>query len=136
MRVVTPLDLRRSLGAILDAASAGERIVIERDHRPLAMLVSVEDGQRLDPDADELRRRRIAALDRIDDFRQRMAIAHPAQPGEPDAVELVRQMRSRDDPDGYPEREEDDPERAARWRTRYRAEQTAARERRPDLSDA
>jgi antitoxin (DNA-binding transcriptional repressor) of toxin-antitoxin stability system len=136
MRVVTPLDLRRSLGAILDAASAGERIVIERDHRPLAMLVSVEDGRRLDPDADELRRRRLAALDRIDEFRRRMAIAHPPQPGEPDAAELIRQMRSRDDPDGYPEREEDDPERAARWRARYRAEQTVARERRPDLADA
>ncbi len=134
MRVITPLDLRRSLGAILDAASAGERFVIERDHRPLAMLVSVEEGRRLDPDADELRRRRLAALDRIDDFRRRMAIAHPARPGDPDAAELIRQMRSRDDPDGYPEYEEDDPERAARWRERYRAEEAAARERREDLS--
>jgi antitoxin (DNA-binding transcriptional repressor) of toxin-antitoxin stability system len=128
MRVVTPLDLRRSLGAILDAASAGERIVIERDHRPLAMLVSVEDGQRLDPDADELRRRRLAALDRLDDFQRRMAIEHPILPGDPDAAELIRQMRSKDDPDGYPEREEEDPERAARWRERYRAEERAARE--------
>ena len=48
-----------------------------------------------------------------------MAIEHPPQPGEPDAVELIRQMRSRDDPDGYPEHEEDDPERARRWRERY-----------------
>jgi antitoxin (DNA-binding transcriptional repressor) of toxin-antitoxin stability system len=128
MRVVTPLDLRRSLGAILDAASAGERFVIERDHRPLAMLVSVEDGQRLDPDADELRRRRLAALDRLDDFQRRMAIEHPILPGDPDAAELIRQMRSKDDPDGYPEREEEDPERAARWRERYRAEERAARE--------
>ncbi|HSW42547.1 MAG TPA: type II toxin-antitoxin system Phd/YefM family antitoxin [Patescibacteria group bacterium] len=133
MRVVTPLDLRRSLGAILDAASAGERIVIERDHRPLAMLVSIEDGRRLDPDADEVRRRRLAALDRIDDFRRRMAIAHPPQPGDPDAVEVIRQMRSRDDPDGYPEYEEDDPERARRWRERYRAEEAAAREASEDL---
>lgn len=128
MRVVTPLDLRRSLGAILDAASAGERFVIERDHRPLAMLVSVEDGRRLDPDPDELRRRRLAALERIDDFQRRMAIAHPPQLGDPDAVELIRQMRSRDDRDGYPEYEEDDPERARRWRERYRAEEAAARE--------
>ncbi len=128
MRVVTPLDLRRSLGAILDAASAGERIVIERDHRPLAMLVSVEDGRRLDPDAGELRRRRLAALERLDDFQRRMAIEHPSRPGDPDAVELIRQMRSKDDPDGYPEYEEDDPERAAHWRERYRAEEAAARE--------
>jgi prevent-host-death family protein len=122
MRVITPLDLRRSLGAILDAASAGERLVIERNGRPLAMLVSVEEGQRLDPDTEALRQRRIAALDRIDDFRRRMAIAHPSIPGEPDAVELIRQMRSKDDPDGYPEYERDDPERAARWRERYRVE--------------
>ena len=135
MRVITPLDLRRSLGAILDAASAGERFVIERDHRPLAMLVSVEEGRRLDPDAEELRRRRLAALDRIDDFQRRMAIAHPPQPGDPDAVELIRQMRSKDDPDGYPEHEEDDPERARRWRERYRAEEVAAREERERLPD-
>ena len=122
MRVITPLDLRRSLGAILDAASAGERLVIERNGRPLAMLVSVEEGRRLDPDVDALRQRRVAALDRIDDFRHRMLIAHPHVPGEPDAVELTRQMRSKDDPDGYPEHEEDDPERVARWRERYRAE--------------
>jgi antitoxin (DNA-binding transcriptional repressor) of toxin-antitoxin stability system len=130
MRVVTPLDLRRSLGAILDAASAGERIVIERDHRPLAMLISVEDGRRLDPDADDLRRRRLAALDRLDDFQRRMAVEHPILPGDPDAAELIRQMRSKDDPDGYPEREGADPERAARWRERYRAEGRAAREER------
>src|SRR5450759_4927182 len=98
MRVVTPLDLRRSLGAILDAASAGERLVIERNGRPLAMLVSVEEGRRLDPDAEALRLRRIAAVDRIG------------------------QMRSKHDPDGYPEHQEDDPERAARWRERYRVE--------------
>jgi len=135
MRVITPLDLRRSLGAILDAASAGERFVIERDHRPLAMLVSVEDGRRLDPDVEDLRRRRLNALDRIDDFQRRMAIAHPPQPGDPDAVELIRQMRSKDDPDGYPEYEEDDPERARRWRERYRAEEAAAREERERLHD-
>ena len=47
MRTVTAMDMRKKLGEILDAASAGERILIERDHRPLAYLVSVEDGQRL-----------------------------------------------------------------------------------------
>jgi len=122
MRVITPLDLRRSLGAILDAASAGERFVIERDHRPLAMLVSVEEGRRLDPDAEALRQRRLAALARIDDFQRRMRIAHPPQPDDPDAVEAVRMDRSRDDPDGYPKYPEQEPERAAAWRARYRAE--------------
>ena len=80
MKRISPLDLRRSLGSILDAASAGERFLIERDHRPLAMLVSVEDGARL----------------------------YPSPPGTPDSVELIRRERSRDDPDGYPEYPEDD----------------------------
>ena len=45
MRTISPLDLRRSLGSILDAASAGERFLIERDHRPVAVLVSVEEAR-------------------------------------------------------------------------------------------
>ena len=53
MRTVTAMDMRKRLGEILDAASAGERILIERDHRPLAYLVSVEDAARLDPDRTE-----------------------------------------------------------------------------------
>ena len=44
MRTVTAMDMRKRLGEILDAASAGERILIERDHKPLAYLVSVEEG--------------------------------------------------------------------------------------------
>lgn len=103
MRHISPLDLRRSLGAILDAASAGERFLIERDHRPLAMLVSIEDGERLDESADDLRERRLHALERLDEYRERMARLHPRPPGFPDAVELLRQERSRDDSDGYPE---------------------------------
>jgi antitoxin (DNA-binding transcriptional repressor) of toxin-antitoxin stability system len=65
MRTISPLDLRKSLGQILDQASAGERFLIERDHRPMAMLVSVEDGQRLDEDRQEQIKRRLAALDRL-----------------------------------------------------------------------
>ncbi|OGO56738.1 MAG: hypothetical protein A2V85_08475 [Chloroflexi bacterium RBG_16_72_14] len=65
MRTVSAMDMRRRLGEILDAASAGERILIERDHRPLAYLVSVEDGDRLDPDRAELLAQRIAAMDSL-----------------------------------------------------------------------
>ena len=101
------MDLRRSLGAILDAASAGERILIERDHRPLAVLVSVEDARRLDESAAEIRRRRLAALDRLDEIAERMERLHPRGPGFPGVVEILRQERSRDDPDGYPEYPED-----------------------------
>jgi antitoxin (DNA-binding transcriptional repressor) of toxin-antitoxin stability system len=108
MKRITPLDLRRSLGSILDAASAGERFLVERDHRPLAMIVSIEDGQRLDESKEELRKRRLAAMARIDARRERLARTNPRPPGFPDAVELVRQLRSRDDPDGYPEYPEDE----------------------------
>jgi len=83
MRVLSPLDLRRSLGAILDAASAGERFVIERDRRPLAMLVSVEDGRRLEPDEEEARARRLAALDRLEVLGRRSVPPRPlAGPGD------------------------------------------------------
>jgi antitoxin (DNA-binding transcriptional repressor) of toxin-antitoxin stability system len=81
MRVISPLDLRRSLGAILDAASAGERFLVERDRRPLAMLVSVEDGRRLDPDSGETQRRRLAALDRLEALASRPAAVRVAAPG-------------------------------------------------------
>ena len=59
------MEMRKRLGEILDAASAGERILIERDHRPLAYLISVEDAQRLDPDREALVAQRLAALDRL-----------------------------------------------------------------------
>jgi prevent-host-death family protein len=102
MRTVTALELRGKLGELLDAASAGERILIERDHRPMAVLVSVEDAHRLDDDRDERRKRGLAALDRLDKFRERMAREHPEEMGGPDAVTLVRHDRSRDDPDYDP----------------------------------
>jgi antitoxin (DNA-binding transcriptional repressor) of toxin-antitoxin stability system len=108
MKHITPLDLRRSLGSILDAASAGERFLVERDHRPLAMLVSVEDGARLDESKEERNKRQLAAMARIDARRELWAKLYPSPPGDPDAVELIRRERSRDDPDGYPEYPVDD----------------------------
>jgi len=96
MRVVTPTDLRKRLGELLDAASAGERIQIERDHRPLAVLVSIEDGRHLDEDREATIKRRLAALDRLDAFAKRMAGEYP---GEPDdgmtTVEWIRAERER-----------------------------------------
>ena len=94
MRTISPLDLRRSLGSILDAASAGERFLIERDHRPVAVLVSVEDGHRLDGDPDERRRRAMAALDRLEALGHQQAGRHP---GGPSAVDAIRLERGRDD---------------------------------------
>jgi antitoxin (DNA-binding transcriptional repressor) of toxin-antitoxin stability system len=95
MRTVTPMDLRRALGQILDQAAAGERFLIERDHRPMAMLVSVEDGQRLGDDAEARRRRTEAALDRLAALGRRL---HERHPNAPDAVTAVRLDRDRDEP--------------------------------------
>jgi len=72
------MDVRKRLGQILDAASAGERILIERDRRPLAYLVSVEDARRLDATTDDTRSRRLAALDRLDALAEEMAEKYPA----------------------------------------------------------
>jgi prevent-host-death family protein len=93
MRTVTALELRGRMGELLDAASAGERILIERDHRPMAVLVSVEDAHRLDEDRDERRKRISAALDRLDEYRARMARLHPEELGGPDAATIIRQER-------------------------------------------
>ncbi len=94
MRVITPLDLRRSLGAILDEASAGGRFVIERDHRPMAMLVSIEDGRRLEEDPEARRVRALEALDRLAAFGAEMRERYP---GGPSALESVRAERGRDE---------------------------------------
>jgi len=93
MRTITPLDLRRSLGRILDEASAGERFLIERDHRPLAVLVSVEEARRLDEPGEERRRRSLAALARLEAWSKQMARLHPSPPGAPDAVTLLHEER-------------------------------------------
>jgi prevent-host-death family protein len=98
MRTVTAMDMRKRLGEILDAASAGERILIERDHRPLAYLVSVEEGRAIGSVDHDRRERRLAALDRLETFAAEMADKYPAHPGDPDAAEAVRLDRDRDDP--------------------------------------
>ena len=93
MRTVTALELRGKLGELLDAASAGERILIERDHRPMAVLVSVEEANRLDEDREQRYQRAKAALDRLDRYRERMAREHPEELGGPDAVTIIREER-------------------------------------------
>ena len=106
MRTITATELRQKLGEILDAASAGESILIERDHKPLAYLVSVEEGATLGESREEIRERRMAALDRIDEFAKRMAIEHPAQPGDLTAADWVRWDRDHRD-DRHKVREDD-----------------------------
>ena len=89
MKTVTPLDLRRSLGRILDEASAGERFLIARDHHPLAVLVSVEDAARLDDPEEEVRKRRRAAFAALEEFR--MSIR--PDPSRMSSVEFIRRDR-------------------------------------------
>jgi prevent-host-death family protein len=98
MRTVTAMMLRAKLGEILDAASAGERILIERDHKPMAVLVPYEDATRLEPDERERIARNLAALDRLDALRERLAREHAFAPDAPDAVTAIRLDRARDDP--------------------------------------
>ena len=69
MRTITATELRQRLGEVLDAASAGESILIERDRKPLAFVVSYEDGVRLTSGrdvADEIARRRRAIEDLVE----------------------------------------------------------------------
>jgi len=97
MRTVTAMMLRAKLGEILDAASAGERILIERDHKPMAILVPFEDAARLEPDERERIARNLAALDRLDALRERLARERVFDPNAPDAVTAIRLDRARDD---------------------------------------
>lgn len=87
------MDLRRSLGRILDEASAGERFLIERDHKPLAVLVSVEDAECLEGDREQELERRRAAWEALDDWRRRYRESLPPDHLEPDAAEWLRADR-------------------------------------------
>lgn len=67
------MDLRARMGELLDQASAGEHIVVERGRRPMAVLVPYEDALRLQASPEEARARALAALDRLDGLARRMA---------------------------------------------------------------
>ncbi|HEX2756766.1 MAG TPA: type II toxin-antitoxin system Phd/YefM family antitoxin [Candidatus Limnocylindrales bacterium] len=95
MRVVTPTDMRKRLGEILDAASAGERILIERDHKPIAWLVSPEDGRRFDEDEQARIERSLAALDRLREFSIEMAAKYPPPDDGLTEAEWLAQERER-----------------------------------------
>ena len=71
------MELRRRLGEMLDQAAAGERIVVERDRRPLAVIVpysEVAAGERTD---EERRERLRQALDQLEAFGKRMNLRDP-----------------------------------------------------------
>jgi prevent-host-death family protein len=93
MKTVTPMDLRRSLGQILDEASAGERFLVERDHKPLAVLISVEDAARLEEDPDEAAERREAAFKALEAWRERVLVNRDPNEKHLGAAEYVRADR-------------------------------------------
>lgn len=95
MRTVSAMDMRKRLGEILDAASAGERILIERDHRPLAYLISVEDAQRLDPDRGQLLAQRMEALERLASLGEEMRGKYPEPDDGLTDAEWIRQDHDR-----------------------------------------
>ena len=98
MRVVTATELRAKLGEILDAASAGEKILVERDHKPLAYLISPEEeAARNVIDREARIERELRALDELVAFGQTWAAAHPRQPGDMTAAEWVRWDRDHRD---------------------------------------
>lgn len=94
------MELRRRMGELLDRASAGERIVVERDRRPMAVLVPYEDALRLEESPDEARSRALAALDRLEAFARRMADGPPTAANERDAATAVREERDLGHGDG------------------------------------
>jgi antitoxin (DNA-binding transcriptional repressor) of toxin-antitoxin stability system len=104
MRVVTPTDMRKRLGEILDAASAGERILIERDHKPIAWLVSPEDGRRFDEEKQQKIERSLAALDRLRELSYRLAAESQAPDDGLTDAEWIHEERERrmDRIDGLP----------------------------------
>ena len=63
MRTVSALDVRRRFGEIVDQATAGERIVIERAGQPIAALVPLSDLALVDPE--RRKAERLAAIDEI-----------------------------------------------------------------------
>ena len=71
--------------------------MIERDRKPMAILVPFEDADKLVADEQERIARNLAALDRLAEIRRRTAKSGLHYPDVPDAVTLIRQERSRDD---------------------------------------
>jgi prevent-host-death family protein len=77
MRTITAGQLRARLGEMLDDAAAGERIIIERDHHPIAAIVPIEDTWQLEDDTEEARRRTLAVLDEIQENGRLMNKLYP-----------------------------------------------------------
>lgn len=87
------MDLRRRMGELLDRASAGEHIVIERDRRPMAVLVPYDAALRLQESPDAAKARALAALDRLADLGRRMSARRADTSDLPDSATVIRGER-------------------------------------------
>jgi len=88
MKTVSALEVRRSLGRILDEAAAGEQIVIERAGQPIAALIPMSDFREVS--VDTRRQRRLDAIAEI----QRLARRYPIDIPDPAAhIREQRQLR-------------------------------------------
>lgn len=63
MRVIRALEVRAKFGEVMDAAAAGERIVVERAGQPIAAIVPLSDLDAVDPE--RVRERRKTAFARL-----------------------------------------------------------------------
>jgi prevent-host-death family protein len=101
MRTITAGQLRARLGEALDEASAGERIVIERDHVPIAAVVPIEDVHRLEDQTEEALLRKREAMARLTAFGKLMNERHPPpDDGFPDDAAWLRWDRDHGHEDG------------------------------------
>lgn len=87
---MSAMDFRKRLGEALDRAAAGERIVIERDRQPLAILVPYSLEATTEESEEERALRVDAAFSALRIFAKRMAAKYP---GGPDAATAVRMDR-------------------------------------------
>jgi prevent-host-death family protein len=86
MRTVNALEIRNSLGAVLDELErTGEPVIVNKGRRPRAVLISVEDFKKrfVDRQAEEQRR---AILDRV-------KAAQAPRIGGADSLSVLRGLR-------------------------------------------
>ena len=100
MRTITAGQLRARLGEALDDAAAGERIIIERDHHPIAAIVPIEDTWQLEDDTEEARRRTLDALASLEELGKRMNKLYPPDDDWPGAAAWIRWDRDHGHEDG------------------------------------
>lgn len=99
VKTMSDTEARTHFGEVLDQVERdGSRIIIERDGKPTAMLISLSDDKQFkkqDYDPEELIEQ--ARLMRKE-FAEWRAVQQPADSPFPDWAEMIREMRSdRDD---------------------------------------